>query len=59
MSGRDLMISGLFKLFPDDATAAQSFVERRWPDGCAARYVGPTMCRTARPTEVKCGNEHR
>lgn len=23
------------------------------------RSVGPTMCRTARPTEGNCGNEHR
>ena len=29
---KGITLSGRFKLFPDDATADQWFVKRRWPD---------------------------
>lgn len=37
---KGLTLSELFELFPDDATAEQWFVERRWPDGVRCPFCG-------------------
>lgn len=37
---KGLTLSEMFNLFPDDATAEQWFIERRWPDGVRCPLCG-------------------
>lgn len=37
---RGITLPDLFKMFPDDETAEQWFIDLRWPDGVACPYCG-------------------
>ena len=43
---KGISLVGLFKLFPDDATAEAWFVKRRWPNGIACPHCGSMNVQT-------------
>ena len=43
---KGLSVKGFFGLFPDDETAEQWFIGRRWPNGIACPYCGSDNVNT-------------